>query len=247
MESVFQKEFEICSYDIDFKHDVKTSKLFGFYMEVAWLHAHQLKYGFYDLLENYNAIGALSRMRMKILKYPKWNDKVTFKTWPVQANRLFSRHDFEISMNGEVCGYGSSDWIMAHAQNRTLLRPSVVMDKLPFEFEQQIPNFSTQRIRPEVKGWDAIYRRQTKYNDLDVNRHLNSIRYLDWALDCLSSDWLQNKRITDLNINYMHEIYAENEVDIKYKLLCNNPYTYQFVGNNVNTNETSFLMNIVFE
>ncbi len=245
--SYFNKPFEICSYDVDVNHRVKISKLFGFFQEVAWLNAQELKFGFFDLLNHHDAFWALSRLRMKILKYPRWNDVVTFKTWPVSSNRLFARRDLEFYLNNELCGYGTSDWIIASNKGRHLLEPNKVLDNLAFQYQEGIANIETQRLKPKVIEAYQKSNRQVRYNDLDMNQHLNSIRYLDWVLDCLPSDWLKKNQLVDLSINYMHEVPEDAEVEIKYVQLQNHPVIYQFIGVISDSGQNSFIMNIEFE
>ncbi len=247
MSDYFHKSFEICSYDVDINHKVKISKLFGFYQEVAWLHAQELKFGFFDLLNNYDAFWALSRLKMEMDYYPKWNDTVSLKTWPVSSNRLFARRDFEIFCNKQRCGFGTSDWIIASNKQRQLFEPDKILGQLAFNYKEGIPNISAQRLKSKVLDSSLISNRQVRYNDLDMNQHLNSIRYLDWVLDCLPSEWLKKHRVVHLDINYMHEVPEDAEVAIKYIQLQSDPVIYQFVGEIKDSGKPSFIMNLEFD
>ena len=48
-------------------------------------------------------------------------------------------------------------------------------------------------------------------SDIDMNQHVNSMKYLQWAIDTLSLDEIMNKKISRLNINYLREaLYNQN-------------------------------------
>ncbi len=245
MNTIFHKQFEICSYDVDVNQKVKISKLFGFFQEVAWLHAQQLRFGYFDLLQEHGAFWALSRLHMQIDAYPMWNDVVEYRTWPVESNRLFARRDFEIYVGEKRIGYGTSDWIIASFKDRHLLEPQRILNGLKFNYQQGLSTCSTKRLKP-LSNYETSCPRQTRYNDLDMNKHVNSIRYLDWVLDCLPSTFLNEKAIQTLNINYLHEIPSERKVEIHYQHNDKINSRYHFLGKDKEAKQTSFLMELDF-
>ncbi|WP_075601665.1 acyl-[acyl-carrier-protein] thioesterase [Saccharicrinis aurantiacus] len=247
MSNIYTKEFEVSTYDVDINQNIRISRIFAFFQEVAWLHAEELQFGFFHLKENHNSFWALSRLHINVNKYPKWNDKVTLRTWTVSANRLFARRDFEVILNDTVCAKGSSDWIIADLESRVLQDPSKILATIPYVFGEGLSEVSTERIKPTKLSLKDECIRKVRYNDLDMNNHLNSIRYLDWVLDCLPRDWHINNKVTNVSINYMHEVACEQEVRINYTQIKEAACTYQFIGINKNTNINSFLMEVSFE
>jgi acyl-ACP thioesterase len=52
---------------------------------------------------------------------------------------------------------------------------------------------------------------------LDIVNHANSVKYLEWCLDCLEPEVLLKKKITSLNMNYLKEVSFLEVVEISRK------------------------------
>jgi medium-chain acyl-[acyl-carrier-protein] hydrolase len=47
---------------------------------------------------------------------------------------------------------------------------------------------------------------KVKYSDIDINGHVNSIRYIQWISDCFSLDCYRKCQVKRFEINYMTEM-----------------------------------------
>jgi medium-chain acyl-[acyl-carrier-protein] hydrolase len=71
------------------------------------------------------------------------------------------------------------------------------------------------------------------YSDLDLNRHVYSIRYIQWILDSIPLEDFAAKKIRQLDINYLSEAFYDDEIkvlgdhssDKESHLLIKNPLT----------------------
>lgn len=59
---------------------------------------------------------------------------------------------------------------------------------------------------------EVTFRRRPHYSDIDVNRHMNSIRYIDHILDAMPIEYMNSHDITDIVVAYMHEGDAAEEL-----------------------------------
>jgi len=53
-----------------------------------------------------------------------------------------------------------------------------------------------------------------KYSDLDLNKHVNNMKYLQWVLDTYPIDHSTNKNIKSLEINYLSESFPGDNIRI---------------------------------
>ncbi|MDE6528556.1 MAG: hypothetical protein K2L78_05885, partial [Muribaculaceae bacterium] len=53
------------------------------------------------------------------------------------------------------------------------------------------------------------------YCDLDVNRHVNSSRYIELLLNHWSLDFHDHNRLTRFEIAYIHEAHYDEEVEVR--------------------------------
>ena len=61
----------------------------------------------------------------------------------------------------------------------------------------RIPDISTPFKTCEIK---------VDYDDIDVNKHVNNVRYLDWALKTLDYDFRKTHKVNTIDIYYKKEI-----------------------------------------
>jgi acyl-ACP thioesterase len=84
--------------------------------------------------------------------------------------------------------------------------------------------------------------RRVMYSDLDMNNHLTSMRYLDWALDCIDIDYLNTHTVQTVDINFMHETPVNEDVT----LLCQQSGESYVVSGELASGKTSFSAKIGF-
>ena len=56
------------------------------------------------------------------------------------------------------------------------------------------------------------------YRDIDINRHVNNVKYLKWLIDAFPSETLTEKPISELEINFLHELKLNEQIQIFQEL-----------------------------
>ena len=51
-------------------------------------------------------------------------------------------------------------------------------------------------------------------SDLDIVNHANSVKYLEWCLDCMEPELLLKKKIKSLDMNYLKEVSFLDAIEI---------------------------------
>jgi acyl-ACP thioesterase len=106
------KDHLVNSYEADRNENLKFYSLFQWFTEIAWEHAKQLGLGFEELQET-NKFWILSGINLKVIRLPKWQDKVKLQTWPSGQNKFFFTREFKLfSENNEWLIAASSTWII---------------------------------------------------------------------------------------------------------------------------------------
>ena len=78
--------------------------------------------------------------------------------------------------------------------------------------EGALPKF--KHLRQSKAEVAAQYQRRILYSDIDINRHLYSMRYLQMALDSLDIDYLAQHQISDIDLNFLSEVLWGETVDV---------------------------------
>ena len=103
--------FDVQSYHADIDSNLYLHQLFLFLQDCAWAHAQENDFG-YSFVERENALWVLSRVYIKLSKYPKWEDELCIKTWPKGNDGLFALRDFEIRIGNKLIGQVLSSWLI---------------------------------------------------------------------------------------------------------------------------------------
>jgi acyl-ACP thioesterase len=64
---------------------------------------------------------------------------------------------------------------------------------------------------------EVTFKHRPHYSDIDCNRHMNSIRYLDHILDALPIEYVDNHNLTDFVAAYMKEGDRDEELSFGIK------------------------------
>ncbi len=67
---------------------------------------------------------------------------------------------------------------------------------------------------------------------MDVNRHVNSSRYIELLLNQWSLDFHDHNRLTRFEIAYIHEAHYDEEVEVRLHEECDDTVRAELVSGN---------------
>ena len=203
MEKIWKDEYKIHSYEMDAGGKVNLQVLCKFMQESAYNHAENMKLGFSHLTEK-ELFWILSRLKIRIFTYPEWNDMITIHTWHSGRDRLFYYRDFRITdASGRVIALAATAWLSIDLHSR---KPVRLEDFFAINVEDS-ENVFEHRIGklPVLQSGDAVKVIETAYGDVDVNSHVNNIRYMDWVLDSYPLGFHRAHSLEEFEINFVSE------------------------------------------
>lgn len=205
----------IISYD-DVADDGKLSYagMLRILQETAACASAACGYGFKDIERN-GVCWILMGWRMELIERLDWNDRITVRTWPRSVEGFLSERDFEILFMDRVVGRGSSRWFLMNANTWRLARVTdAVRSAYTINerrmFESDIPSNGTPDPTAKVTYVHTVERR-----DLDTYRHVNNLRYLDFALEALPSE-IYGALPPTVDIVYRKQILPGTEIRCLY-------------------------------
>ncbi len=189
------------------------SAIANYLQESAWRHANHLGFGFEDARKR-NEFWVIVSLMIKMVGYPQWGQTITVETWPKGIDRLFAFRDFKImSADGTVLGAATSTWMILDQDTRRPKNVDIVKPVLHLASHQDIlaenPPFLLN-----MKEISTTELRQVRFSEVDQHGHVNNIRYIDWCIDALSSEWHRTHRIRGMVINYLSEVKADETIKI---------------------------------
>ena len=198
------------SFHCDFKHRLQMGHLGNYMLNAADFHSTDRMFGM-RYLNTLNKTWVLSRLCIDMEEMPEQYSQFFIETWVESAMRYFTRRNFRIEdkASGRALGYGKSVWALIDLTTR---QPSDILsvnngDIMKWvEEDKECPIESPGRVK---MGDNARLVRSvpTYYSDVDVNGHINSIRYIEHILDIFPIECFRSQRLRRFDIAYVAESY----------------------------------------
>ncbi|KAM0969504.1 hypothetical protein ACFX13_018015 [Malus domestica] len=214
---VFRQNFSIRSYEIGADRTASIETLMNHLQETALNHvktAGLLGDGFGSTPEMTvrNLIWVVTKMQVVVDRYPTWGDVVQVDTWVSASGKNGMRRDWIIQdlKTGQILTRASSVWVMMNKVTRRL-------SKMPDEVRGEIESFFMNsppvveedgRKLPKLDDKTADFVRSgltPRWSDLDVNQHVNNVKYIGWILESAPLPILESHELSSMTLEYRRE------------------------------------------
>lgn len=193
---------------------LKYTDLCNILQLTAGLHAELGGISFSDMQVHHQA-WVLSRMRVEISRLPKWKETIRVKTWINSLENSRSIRCMEMYIGDEKIIGCETFWAVFNTETRrpeNLALPHEDFEK--FADRATLHPFSKIDFQHEMQ---IVGNHQVKLSDLDIVNHANSVKYLEWCLDCVDLAIIHNQKIDSFEMNYLKEVSLNDTVKIKQK------------------------------
>lgn len=211
----FEKEYLVHVYETSANGKLTLAGLFNYLQDTASDHAEKLNFGRDDLLKN-NQIWVLSRIYAVIDKLPDWNDIITVRTWPSGIDKILALRDFKIFDHNKLpIASATSSWAIIDRSTKRVQRPDDIITKFHeyFDIERTLKR-NASKLDPVSKDGYLSPVFKVKFSDLDVNLHVNNVKFLQWVTDSYPLDFILTNTPMSVEINYLAESMCGDEIKI---------------------------------
>lgn len=231
---VFRQNFSIRSYEIGADKTASIETMMNHLQETALNHvksAGLLGNGFGSTPEmcKKNLIWVVSRMQVLVDRYPTWGDVVQVDTWVAASGKNGMRRDWLIRdcNTGDILMRASSLWVMMNKETRRLAKmPDEVRAEIGSHFVDTPPIIDEDsRKLPKLNDETADYIRSgltPRWNDLDVNQHVNNVKYIGWILESAPLPILESHELAAMTLEYRRECRRDSVVQSLTSVMGNN-------------------------
>ena len=194
-------------FHCDFANHLLMEHLGNQLLNAADYHSNDRGYGM-NYLNQVHKTWVLSRLSIEMDRMPEAYDRYNVETWVDKVVKSFTSRNFAVTAeDGSVYGYGRSIWAMIDTQTREPADILAVKDGLVERYvdaERPCPIAQVSRVKMSGTG-KAVGSVVMKYSDIDVNGHVNSVKYIEHVLDLWDLDWYRSHRLQRLDIAYVAE------------------------------------------
>ena len=201
-------------FHCDFSKRLFMGHLGNHMLNAADFHATERGFGM-DYLNPIHKTWVLSRLAIEMDEMPLQYTKFYVETWIESAMKYFTNRNFRVvGEDGKIYGYGRSVWAMIDTDTRQPQDILAIHDGAIKEWiadDVACPIAKGSRVKMD-KDLPVVRTIDTYYNDVDVNGHINSVKYIEHVLDLFPVEWYKEYALKRLEIAYVAESHAGDKL-----------------------------------
>lgn len=224
---VFRQIFVIRSYEIGPDRTATMETLMNFLQETALNHVTSSGiggdgFGATREMSLRKLIWVVTRIQVQVQRYNKWGEEIEIDTWVDAAGKNGMRRDWIIRdrCTKEIITKATSTWVIMNRETRRLSKiPEEVRKELTPFYLHKIAVASEERDCEKIDKLtdDTAERIQSglapRWNDMDVNQHVNNVKYIGWILESVPIKVLEDYNMTSLTLEFRRECTQSNTLE----------------------------------
>jgi len=164
-------------FEVDQENVRSLSDVMKALEKAATAHAIDLRIDFPRMLEEYGALWMIVRSRLCMTRLPE--NALRVKTWLRKPKSAVSNRDFSLFDGDEEIGWAVQSWVLADAKQRSIVNmknipPLWILPTVQPERTQALKHIS-------LPPMETVEHRHIAPQELDLNGHLNNVRYIQHA------------------------------------------------------------------
>ncbi|KAM7270700.1 hypothetical protein ACFE04_029914 [Oxalis oulophora] len=212
----YRQTVVVRSYEVGADKTATLESILNLFQETALNHVWMsglLSNGFgatHGMVKN-NLIWVVSRMQVEIDQYPIWGEVVEIDTWVGASGKNGMRRDWLIrsQATGQIYARATSTWVMMNEVTRRLSKmPEEVRAEIsPWFIEKHAINEDVPEkiVKLDNKAKYSNSDLKPKRSDLDMNQHVNNVKYIRWMLETIPDQFLASHQLSGITLEYRRE------------------------------------------
>ena len=217
---IYKKQFEIGLKDIGKNNEITNTALLERLENIAAYHSDSAGYGV-NTVEQTKVIWVLLEWKLQVIKRPKYGQKINIDTWSRYTNKCYSYRDFEVyDENKQLCAIATSKWLLINVEKNKIAKveESLIAKYNPEEGKSVFNILELEKLK-EPNNYESFINYKVRRSDIDVNRHMHNLRYLDLAYEALPQEVYEKRPFDNVRIEYKKEIKFGETIKCKYSCI----------------------------
>ncbi len=240
----FEKSQIVQAHDADFTNRLRLDSLFIYLQDTAAAHADKLDLGYTALIKhNYGWVLTWTNVEISLL--PGFGDEIRIKTWPKKKYKLYSIRDFLIYNNKEeIIIKATTAWLPINITSKRIIDTSNL--PAPINYQEKVSALDSLPGKiSEMKGGEFLFNRHMRYTDIDLNQHVNNIKYIEMITDSFTKEQHEKFMVRNISVNFVSELMYYDLIEV-YKSDRGKDNSYLIEGSNKSTSKIVFQAAIEF-
>ena len=210
MDTFGEYVFKVRSYECGKDGLATLPTICNYLQEAASLNAERLGFSKSDFNAAGNDISwVLTRLKVKMSRYPQWEDEVKVTTFPRGGRKIVAWRDFIVTdSTGATLGVATSEWMLIDLATRKIVPvPQKVFDAANDVREPVLGAEPFTRFKYPAAADETPLEFVAQNSHIDLNGHVNNVHYLEWMLEPCAE-----YRPAEMEIVFRSETFAGEKV-----------------------------------
>ena len=199
----------------DYCGNLAWGKIGNLLLRCSSMHAGKHGFGYAQMIE-LQRVWVLSRLVIELDAMPRSEETFEIRTWVSRIYRQFTDRHFTLSRaDGSVYGHATSIWALIDTESR---EPADLTQLADGGFTEALLPKEPSPIAPmgriRLKKPVLLHTHKAAYCDLDINGHVNSIRYMELLIDLFSPKTMKETPLRRIEMAYCLESYWGDDLEI---------------------------------
>ena len=200
--TIFEYETRVDISKVNSKAFVTNKGMLELLENVACMHSDMAKYGIKDIPTTHLSWIQLN-WRVSILRRLEYGEKITIKTWARESTKVSTLRDFEVlDKDGKTVCIATTRWTLINTDTQSITKiTDDIINKYEPDSRTVFSGFEFKKLK-EPTAFSNEYTYTTQRRDIDVNKHMHNLNYLDLAYEALPEEVYFNQEFDNIEIMY---------------------------------------------
>ena len=213
MKTFLEETHKIRTYDVDFNNRLKVNSIFNYMQDIASTHADSLNFGYKDLKDS-GLFWVLYWVKVQFETFPKFEDEFTIKTWAKGTYKLYGLRDFLLSNDkNEIFCRATTAWLLLNTGTKRITEIKNLPSYRPSMENEHALKDLPSKINFENKK-EFVFKKHVGYSNIDLNRHVNNEKYIEFILDCYTEEHHAQNQIKNMTVSFLSETKYDDLLEI---------------------------------
>jgi acyl-ACP thioesterase len=227
MSAIHEIRYTVRPHEAGYGDTIQPVSLLNYLQDAAFEHSIKLGFSVFHLFSK-GLTWVLSRYHIKIDRYPVAGESVRIHTWYPGSQKPFYLREWEIlDENERIIVRATSSWLVVDIKTGKPVDGDSLLSGLTVMERRAIEDGFKPLPEPGPEGIKGRF--SVRLSDTDLNRHVNHIHHILWALECVPQEFLSGNVPAEIEAAYKGEIMFGQNVIVQTRRSDDRVFNHKLV------------------
>lgn len=201
----YTKNYEINYYDVDCNLKCKIASIVNFICDVGTQQSESLGGGF-EYCNEHKCAWVFYKDDIKMIRYPSFGEKISITTEAIGFKKFYGLRKYTIKdESSTTIGEGYALFFLINIEKRKPMR----IQEEQYDFYGVNGDTDNDISMEKLQKLEFVEHQKEfniRYSDIDSNKHVNNVKYIEWALEAVPIDIVSGFSLKRLKVVFEKEV-----------------------------------------